>query len=82
MSLGESSTNKEVFDVLDDVNVVVLVLEKSVIIIEDGAKWVQIDTNAVRTPKSGMPIRIRRATMGSYFANIAGRPAIRMRREN
>lgn len=55
---------------------------KWVLIIEDGAKWVQADTDSPRTPKAGMPIRIRRAALGSFFANIAGRPAIRVRREN
>jgi hypothetical protein len=55
---------------------------KLVIVIEDGARWVQIDTQSVRSPKAGQPIRIRRAAMGSFFANINNQTAIRMRREN
>lgn len=55
---------------------------KVVVIIDDGAKWVQIDTRDVRTPKPGQPIRIRKASLGSFFANLNGQTAIRMRREN
>ncbi len=51
-------------------------------VIEDGARWVQTDTANIRTPKVGMKIRIREAAMGSYFANIADRPGVRVRREN
>lgn len=53
-----------------------------IIIIADGAKWVQIDTASIRTPKPGQTIRIRKASLGSYFANVNGQPAIRMMRQN
>ena len=55
---------------------------KVTVIIDDGSKWVQIDTREVRTPKPGQPIRIRRAALGSFLANLNGQIAIRMRREN
>lgn len=56
---------------------------KWTIILEDGARWVQIDTQvAHKSPARGMEIKIREAAMGSYFANIAGQRAIRMRRVN
>lgn len=55
---------------------------KWTIIIEGGARWVQIDTSRLRTPKPGQEIKIRRAAMGSYFANVNGQTAIRMKREN
>lgn len=55
---------------------------KWVLFIEDGARWVQTDTAVIRTPKPGMKIRIRRAAMGSFFANINDRTAIRVQREN
>jgi hypothetical protein len=56
---------------------------KWTIVLEDGARWVQIDTQAVRkNPARGMEVKIREAAMGSYFANIAGQRAIRMRRVN
>ncbi len=57
-------------------------LGKLTIIIDDDAKWVQIDTRLVNTPKPGQPVRIRRASLGSFFANINKQAAIRMRREN
>lgn len=53
------------------------------IILDDGARWVQVDTQSVvRRPAAGMEIKIRQAAMGSYFANIAGQRAIRMKRVN
>ena len=53
------------------------------IILEDGARWVQVDTKTPpRDPKPGQKIKIRRAAFGSYLANIDGQIAIRMRREN
>ncbi len=57
-------------------------LGKLTIIIDDDAKWVQIDTRDVNTPKPGQSVRIRRASLGSFFANINKQAAIRMRREN
>lgn len=53
------------------------------VILEDGARWIQVDTKTpARDPKPGQKIRIRRAALGSFFANIDGQTAIRMRREN
>lgn len=57
-------------------------LGKWVMVLEDGARWIQLDTRTLpRDPRGGMPIRIRRAAMGSYLANIDGQVAIRIRRE-
>lgn len=54
---------------------------KWVFVLEDGARWTQIDDKAFSaTPKVGQPIRIRRAAMGSYLANINKQTAIRVRR--
>ncbi len=53
-----------------------------IIIIADGAKWVQIDTTSIRTPKPGQAIKIRKASLGSFFANINNQHAIRMMRQN
>jgi hypothetical protein len=51
--------------------------------LEDGARWVQIDSKTLaRDPRPGQKIRIRKAALGSYLANINGQIAIRMRREN
>ena len=56
---------------------------KWTIMLDDGARWVQIDTQVMRkNPGRGMEIKIREAAMGSYFANIDGQRAIRMRRVN
>jgi len=50
--------------------------------LEDGAVWAQTDGRWMPAPKPGMPIRIRRASLGSYFANVNGATAIRVKREN
>jgi hypothetical protein len=54
---------------------------KWVMVLPDGARWQQIDGRTLaRNPKPGMAIAIRRAAMGSYLANVAGQPAMRVRR--
>jgi hypothetical protein len=56
---------------------------KWTILLDDGARWVQIDSQVMRkNPERGNEIKIREAAMGSYFANINGQRAIRMRRVN
>lgn len=50
--------------------------------VEDGAKWVQTERRSIHAPAPGDSVRIRKAAMGSFFANIDGRTAIRVRREN
>jgi hypothetical protein len=53
------------------------------IVLEDGARWQQIDTKILnREPRAGSKARIRKASMGSYLVNFDGGPAIRMRRLN
>jgi hypothetical protein len=53
-----------------------------VIILDDGAKWVQTESKSILDPKPGHPVRIRKAALGSFMVNINGRTAIRMQREN
>lgn len=53
---------------------------KWILTLEDGARWAQTDTASIRMPKAGDVVRIRKAALGSYMANINGRPAIRVRR--
>jgi hypothetical protein len=56
---------------------------KWVIQLEDGARWAQVDSrNLAIYPRAGQPIRIRRAAMGSYLANVNNQTAIRVRRLN
>lgn len=53
------------------------------IVLEDGATWRQIEAADVfRPPHPGSTVAIRRASLGSYFMNIDGQIAIRVRREN
>jgi len=53
------------------------------IVLADGAKWDQVDTRSIaRDPGPGMSIRIRRAAMGSFLANIDNQVAVRVRRVN
>jgi hypothetical protein len=53
-----------------------------VLVIDDGARWVQVDTRSLsQDPKTGSTVRIRRAAVGSFLANIDGQIAIRMKRQ-
>lgn len=52
------------------------------IAMEDGAVWQQIDgTRLPRDPKPGQKVKIKVAALGSYFANVDGQRAIRMKRD-
>lgn len=50
--------------------------------LDDGVRWQQIDTRKLNTPRAGQPIRIRRAAMGSFLANVNKQTAIRVQRLN
>lgn len=52
-----------------------------VIKLEDGAIWTQVDANELfKTPKPGMPVKIRRAALGSYMMSIDGQGSFRAHR--
>ena len=54
---------------------------KWILKLEDGAVWAQVDSNELfKTPKPGMPVKIRRASMGSYLVSVDGTRAFRARR--
>jgi hypothetical protein len=53
------------------------------IVLEDGARWQQVDTKILnREPRAGSKARIRVASMGSYLVTFDDGPAIRMKRLN
>lgn len=55
---------------------------KYTLVMDDDAVWVQIDTTKLpRQPKQGQKIKIKVATMGSYFATIEGGRSFRMKRD-
>lgn len=55
---------------------------KYTLVMEDDAVWVQIDTTKLpRQPKPGQKVKIKVATMGSYFATIDGGRTIRLKRD-
>jgi hypothetical protein len=55
---------------------------KWVIVLEDGARWRQIDDAELnRSPHQGSAIRIRHASLGSFVMNIDGQPYIRVHRD-
>ena len=47
----------------------------------DESVWVQTEGRFGRMPRSGEAIRIRRGPLGSFLANVAGRPAVRVIRQ-
>jgi hypothetical protein len=74
----------------DDVDAIETVIKSArllpsgrwLIVLADDARWVQTETKSIFDPKPGQKIRIRKAAMGSFFANINGQTAIRMSRQN
>lgn len=54
---------------------------KWILKLEDGAVWAQVDANELfKTPKAGMAVRIRRASLGSYMISVDNTRAFRARR--
>jgi hypothetical protein len=56
---------------------------KWVVVLEDGAKWVQIDSETPYSdPHKGSKVDIRKASLGSYLMNIDSHTALRVQRIN
>jgi hypothetical protein len=54
---------------------------KWILDLAEGGRWVQIDSRELSDhPRSGLPIRVRRAALGSYLASINKQAGIRVRR--
>lgn len=51
-----------------------------IITMADGARWKQVENRSMREPRKGDAVRIRRAAMGSYLANIKNESAVRVQR--
>lgn len=49
-------------------------------VLDDGARWYQAELKTIRDPKPGQSVRIRKASLGGFLANIDGQPATRVRR--
>lgn len=48
----------------------------------DGSTWRQIDTTSLQFRAiAGLPVKIRRAAMGSYMLKVANNPAVRAKRQ-
>ena len=55
---------------------------KWVIKLEDGAVWSQIDTTEIPLdPKPGQPVKIKKASMGSYLMTVGNQRAVKAHRE-
>lgn len=48
--------------------------------LDDDSQWETTEAIANRNPKSGMPIVIKRAAMGSFLGAVNGWPSVRMKR--
>lgn len=56
---------------------------KLVVELEDGAVWVQIDSERLRkAPAAGAKVELRTASLGSYFMKIQGLDTVRAKRQN
>ncbi len=56
------------------------ILGRYTIRLSDGARWRQREADNIREPRVGDPVRIRRAALGSFFANIKNERAVRFER--
>ncbi|AUW60408.1 hypothetical protein C1T17_16995 [Sphingobium sp. SCG-1] len=48
--------------------------------LEDGAQWQTTEPIANRLPKAGLPIVIKRASLGSFMGSVNGWTSVRMKR--
>lgn len=56
---------------------------KLLITLADGSTWLQIDSSSPYVSRAqNQPVRVRRATLGSYMMNISDGPPIRVRRQS
>jgi len=80
---GDDDDDEQVNEITAKITGLRMVDRKLTLVLDDGARWQQIDSrNLPCTVKPGMDIKIRRAALGSYLANIDGMIAIRVRRTN
>lgn len=80
---GDDNTDEEGIQTIDTTikSLNQTAVGKWVITLADGAVWEQIDSRDLPIrPRPGHAIKIRRAAMGSYLANIKNQTAIRVRR--
>jgi hypothetical protein len=55
---------------------------KMLFALEDGSSWLQIDDTAPYfRERAGVPVRIRRAALGSYLLSVDGARSIRVKRQ-
>lgn len=53
-----------------------------VVRLEDGSTWVQTDDNIIAgRPRAGQPVRVNRASLGTYMMRVNGQPGVRVRRQ-
>jgi hypothetical protein len=53
-----------------------------VVALADGSTWAQTDNNNLASrPRTGQPVRIQRAAMGSYMMRVNNQPGVRVRRQ-
>jgi hypothetical protein len=55
---------------------------KWIIKLDDGATWVQIDSEKLRKVPAGAAVTLKTATLGSFFLTVKGYGTIRAKRQN
>lgn len=81
---GDDSQDEQITEIVDTIASYRLdPTGKALITLSNGARWVQTDNQPVLgEPKTGDPITIEQAAMGSFKAKIGSRRAIRVKRFN
>ncbi len=53
-----------------------------VVALADGSTWLQTDNNPLASrPRTGQPVRVQRAVLGSYMMRVNNQPGVRVRRQ-
>ena len=53
-----------------------------VVRLEDGSTWAQTDDNVIAArPRAGQPVRVNRASFGTFMMRVNGQPGVRVRRQ-
>lgn len=82
---GRGSDEADPAEAVDEIEALVAGIgrdpqDRLLLTLDNGQRWVQTETGQRRV-RTGETIRIRRAALGSFMANVEGRPAFRVRRD-
>ena len=79
---GDDDMEKDVDQIETTITAAVQGQRGYVFTLKDGARWAQTDGAYMDRPKAGSTIKIKRASLGSYFCAVGGHTGFRCERIN